>query len=96
MFYRRQKIVFHPHKQAAFLPRILEIQRFEVVTKTSFSVANDCNQAEVLQLLILVEGPLLALENHRHVELLDDQVHHLPGCGGGGHGDLDTCTLSQT
>ena len=55
MFYSRQKIVFHSHEQTAFLPRILEIQRLEVVSKTTFSVANDSNQAEVLKLLIFSE-----------------------------------------
>ena len=80
MFYCRQKIVFHPHKQTAFLPRILEIQRLEVVSKTTFSVADDCNQAEVLELLILIQRSLLALENDGHVQLFDDQVHNFSCC----------------
>ena len=80
MFYSRQKIVFHPHKQTAFLPRILEIQRLEVVSKTTFSVANDSNQAEVLELLIFIQRSLLALENDGHVELFDDQVHNFSCC----------------
>ena len=92
----RQKIVLHPNKQAAFLPGILQIQWLEVISQTTLSVSNDSNQTEVSEFLIFVQRPLLALEDDGHVELLDDQVHHLPGAGVCRHRDLHTCALSKT
>ena len=74
-----QQVVFHSHKQPALLPRILQIQRLEVVTETSLPGSDHGNQTEVAQLFVLVKGSVLALENDSHVELLDDKVHHLPG-----------------
>ena len=88
--------MLHPDKQAAFLPGILQIQWLEVISQTTLSVSNDSNQAEVSEFLIFVQRPLLALEDDGHVELLDDQVHHLPGAGVGRHRDLYTCALSKT
>ena len=81
----RQKIVLHPDKQAAFLPGILQIQWLEVVPQTPLPVPNNSNQTEVSKFLIFVQRPLLALEDDGHVELLDDEVHDLPGGGVGGH-----------
>ena len=75
--------MFHPHKKTTFLPRILQIQRFEIVSKTSFSVPYDSHKAEVPKFLVFVQRPFLALEDDCHVELLDDEVHHLPGSGVG-------------
>ena len=77
--------MFHPHKKTTFLPRILQIQRFEIVSKTPFSVPDDSHQAKVPKFLVFVQRPFLALEDDGHVELLDDEVHHLPGRGVGGH-----------
>ena len=89
-----QKIVLHPDKQAAFLPGILQIQWLEVVSQTPLSVPNDSNQTEVSEFLIFVQRPLLALEDDGHVQLLDDQIHHLPGTSIGRHRNLHTCALS--
>ena len=75
--------MFHPDKKTTFLPRILQVEGLEIIPKTSFSVSYDSNQAKIPQLLIFIERPLLSLENDGHVELLDDEVHHLPGSGVG-------------
>ena len=32
-----KEVMFHPHKQATLLPRVLKIQRLEVVPQASFS-----------------------------------------------------------
>ena len=90
----RQKIVLHPDKQAAFLPGILQIQRLEIVSQTTLSISNNGDQTEVSEFLIFVQRPLLALEDDGHVQLLDDQIHHLPGTSIGRHRNLHTCALS--
>ena len=88
--------MLHPDEQAAFLPGILQIQRLEVISQTPLSVPNNSHQTEVSQFLIFVQRPLLAFEDDGHVELLDDQVHHLPRRGARGHGDLHTGALGKT
>ena len=88
--------MLHPDEQAAFLPGILQIQRLEVISQTPLSVPNNSHQTEVSQFLIFVQRPLLAFEDDGHVELLDDEVHHLSGGGVIGHRNLDTCALSKT
>jgi len=91
-----EQIVLHADKQATLLPRVLQIQRLEVVAETPLAVPDDGDQTEVLEFLVLVERPLLALEDDGHVELLDDQVHDLPRRGARGHGDLHTGALGKT
>ena len=88
--------MLHADKQATLLPRVLQIQRLEVVSETPLAVPDDGDQTEVLEFLVFVEGPLLALEDDGHVELLDDQVHDLPRRGARGHGDLHTGALGKT
>lgn len=96
MLNSRQEIVLHPDEQAAFLPGILQIQRLEVISQTPLSVPNNSHQTEVSQFLIFVQRPLLAFEDDGHVELLDDEVHHLSGGGVICHRNFDTCALSKT
>ena len=79
-----QQVVLHPHEKAPFLPWVLEVQRLEVISETSFTVAYYSNQAEVAQFFTFIKGALLPLKDDGHVELLDDQVHHLPCTGAGG------------
>ena len=33
-----QQVMFHPHKQASFLPGVLKIEWLEIVPETSFSI----------------------------------------------------------
>ena len=93
---RRQQVVLHPHEQPPLLPGVLQVQRLEVVPQAPLPAPDHRHQAEVPQLLVLVERPVLALEDDGHVELLDDEVDHLPGGGAGGDGDADGGALGQT
>ena len=88
--------MFHPNKKTTFLPRILQVQWFKVISETSFSVPYNSHKAKVPKFLIFVQRSFLALEDDGHVELLDDQVHHLPRRGARGHGDLHTGALGKT
>jgi len=72
-----EEVMLHPHKQAPLFPRVLKIQRLEVVSKAPLSGTDHSNEAEVAQLFILVQRSILALEDNRHVQLLDYKVNHL-------------------
>ena len=84
-----------PNKESAFLPRILEVERTKVIPQTALPVPNHGHQAEVGQLLIFIERPVLALQNDGHVELFNNQVYHLSRRCRRGHLDANAGALGQ-
>ncbi len=88
-FWTYQQVVPHPDEQPALLPRVLQVQRLEVVPEASLPVPNDGDEAELGQPVSVVHWPLPPLEDDGHVELLDDQVDDLAGGGRRGHVQAD-------
>jgi len=52
-----EKVVLHPHKESTLLPGVLQVERLEVVPEAPLAVADDGDEAKVLQLVVLVDGP---------------------------------------
>ena len=67
----------------------------EVISETAFSTPDYSHQAKVVQLFVLIDRPVLALEDYGHVQLLDNEVDHLAGAGRGRHLDPDTGSVGQ-
>lgn len=66
-----------PDVHAAVAPRVGQLQRLEVVPQAAFPGPGHRHQAKVAELRARVDGPRLALDHHGHVELLQEQLHHL-------------------
>ncbi len=81
MLERGEDVAFAADKEAALAPRVLELERLEVVAEAAFAGTDDGDEAKVLQLVDAVHRAALALEHDGHVELLDDQVDHFTGRG---------------
>ena len=68
----------------------------EVISKAALPAPYDRDQAEVVQLLVLVDRPVFTLQDDRHVKLLDDEVDHLSGRGRGRDLDAHAGAVRET
>ena len=68
----------------------------EVISKAALPAPYDRDQAEVVQLLVLVDRPVFTLQDDRHVKLLDDEVDDLSGRGRGRDLDAHAGAVRET
>lgn len=90
-----EDIVFLTHKQPPLLPRVLQLQRLEVVTQAAFSCADHRDQTEVGQLVGRVDWAVFSLQNHRHVELLHHEINNFARRCSWWHVELETGASRQ-
>lgn len=76
---RGQHVLLVSDVHAAVPPRVGQLQRFEVVAQTPFPGPGHRHQTEVAELRARVDRARLALDHHRHVQLLQEQLHHFAG-----------------
>lgn len=76
---RGQHVLLVPDVHAAVPPRFGQLQRFEIVPQTPFPGPGHRDQTEVAELGARVNRSRFPFDHHRHVELLQEQLHHFPG-----------------
>ncbi|KAK7861903.1 hypothetical protein R5R35_010803 [Gryllus longicercus] len=80
LFKSSQNIMFLANIQTTFLPWILELQRLEVISQTTFSCSNDSYKAKISQFVIWINRSIFAFQYHCYIELFHYQVNNLSGC----------------
>lgn len=91
----RQDVLLLSDVEPALLPRVLQLERLEVVPEAALPGPDDRDQAEVGQLVLAVDRALEALQQDRHVELLDHELDDLAGRRARGHVQLEARARGQ-
>lgn len=81
----RQNVMLESNVQPSFPPRILKLQRAEIISQTSLPRSYDGHQTEVFQFFRSVNRSSFSFWHGGHIELFDDQVDDLAGWGAGRH-----------